>query len=143
VKTAKANAEDSARPQIGHKETYVDLTKVAGVVIARDERPACIRAFMQALSDESNGWITKGNADASPFITSLLAANNPMGLVFSEIAANSGGLTHRQIAVDWVAKGCPLPDLDGPVGARRTLMSAPLPRNVFPRRRIRGQGAAH
>ncbi|WP_277182999.1 LodA/GoxA family CTQ-dependent oxidase [Caballeronia sp. BR00000012568055] len=109
----------------------------------RDERPASIRAFMQALSSAENGWITKGDADASPFVTQLLSSASPMGVVFNEIAANSGGLTHRQIAIDWIKKGCPMPDLNEAIGVRHTLARAPAPRNVFPRRRIRGQGAAH
>ena len=109
--------------------------------VAEQGAPAVI-AFMAALSSEDNHLIAKGAPDASPFVTQLLAPSGAMGQAFDEIAAHSGGLTHRQVAINWIAAGCPLPESNKQLGTRFTLGRRPNP-NAYPRSVVRGNGAAH
>jgi hypothetical protein len=97
---------------------------------------------MAVLSDEKNGVIKKGKPDASSFVTDLLAPGGAMGEAFDEIAPDSGGLTRRQIAINWITAGCLLPVSNARRGARFTLANRPDPR-AYPRSWVNGNGAAH
>jgi hypothetical protein len=107
-----------------------------------EKGPSAVLAFMEALSDQENGWIQKGEPDGSPFVTKLLAPSGAMGAAFEEIAPNSGGLTRRQVVIAWIQKKCKIPMLNTQLGQRYFMASLPNTA-VYPRGRIRGNGAAH
>ena len=66
--------------------------------------------FMSVLADAKNGWIVKGNSAGSRFVTELLMTNNPMSSAFDASGgASAGNKTWKQIAMDWIDKGCPIP----------------------------------
>ena len=117
------------------------------------------RTFMSVLSDPANGWIVKANSANSRFVTELLGTDNPMSRAFDGSGgAATGGKTWKQIAVDWIDKGCPLPP--APVTAhvafartpahvgrrmrlRLTLTSPESEIRAHPRHRILGMGVVH
>jgi hypothetical protein len=65
--------------------------------------------FMRVLSDPTNGWIVKGDSARSRFIIQLLDADNPMSAAFTSTSPDTGGKTWREIAAEWIDKGCPIP----------------------------------
>ena len=66
--------------------------------------------FMSVLADPANGWIVKGNAAASRFVTELLIPDNPMSVAFDASGGPEvGNKTWKQIAMDWIDRGCPAP----------------------------------
>jgi hypothetical protein len=118
------------------------------------------RVFMSVLSDPANGWIVKNSATDSRFITELLGTDNPMSRAF----AGSGGLATgnkpwKQIAEEWIDKGCPLPppaphqaqavfarstSQVGPhIRGRLTLTSSEPEVRGHPRGRVLGMGVVH
>lgn len=81
-----------------------------------------------------------------------------MSEAFDEIGPNTGGKTWRQIATDWIDKGCPLPStlvqpevtletapehLGRPAISRLTLTSSQAEVDAHPRRRVLGMGVVH
>lgn len=66
--------------------------------------------FMRALAMST--WVVRGNAGASPFITSLLGggAAPAMAMIFKQALPGLGGKTGRQVVEDWINAGCPLPE---------------------------------
>jgi hypothetical protein len=66
-------------------------------------------AFMQAVANEANGWVKKGDAANSKFITQLMSGTHPMAIVLQGVAPGTAHKTWRSIAIDWVNKGCPIP----------------------------------
>jgi L-Lysine epsilon oxidase N-terminal/L-lysine epsilon oxidase C-terminal domain/Iron-containing redox enzyme len=116
------------------------------------------RALMSALSDPANGWIVKGSSVTSRFITELLDGSNAMSQAFAGTGPKTGGKTWRQIAADWIDKGCPLPPAPAPAQAMFAASSARLGRRALsrltltspvaqvaahPRRRVLGMGVVH
>jgi len=79
--------------------------------------------LMQALANEQNGWIKKGEPANSPFITQLLSPAHPMGQAFSGIVPNTGNQTGLQVATSWIAAGCPIPLVHSSVRPRASLAS--------------------
>jgi hypothetical protein len=66
--------------------------------------------FMSVLADPANGWIVKSNSAASRFVTELLLTDNPMSSAFDASGGPAAGnKTWKQIAMDWIDKGCPIP----------------------------------
>jgi hypothetical protein len=116
------------------------------------------RAFLSVLSDPANGWIVKGDSGRSRFVTELLSSNNAMSSAFNGSAPNSGGKTWKQIAIDWIDHGCPLPVEPAratkpfvrsaeALGRRRlgrlTLTSPQSVVDAHPRGRVLGMGCVH
>ena len=126
-------------------------------------------AFMQAIANEANGWVKKGNAASSRFIAELMSGAHPMAVALQGVAPGSAHKTWRSIAIDWVNSGCPIPAptashhfvaaaaaMSPRLGGIRTLQAGsgqpavPRLRLVSPRtdivgarRRILGNGAVH
>ena len=114
--------------------------------------------FLSVLSDPANPWIVKGSSASSKFITVLLGSDNRMSRAFDRIGQNTGGKTWRQIATDWIDKGCPLPSVPAhpqvmfeaspehlgrrAIG-RLTLTSSQAEVEAHPRGRILGMGDVH
>lgn len=100
--------------------------------------------LMQALSNEENGWIVKGNAAQSPLVTSLVTGNGAMAQVFRTVAPGTGGQTYENIIVAWIDAGCPIaapPARPMAMAARFGAMSSTSPDRR--RRRIWGMGVVH
>ncbi|AUT58011.1 LodA/GoxA family CTQ-dependent oxidase [Paraburkholderia caribensis] len=123
----------------GHRVTW---TVAEWFEHVHDDGPAAVIELMKAISDPVNELITKGDPSASPFVTSLLAPNGAMGQAFDEVAPHSGGVTHRQLTIEWITAGCPLPQLNTDRGRRITADVHSNP-EVYPRARLRGNGVAH
>jgi hypothetical protein len=91
--------------------------------------------FLGALRNPVNGWITPGNAAASPMLTQLLSGNGDMAQAFRELvpesiaadAANPGPYTCKQVLAMWTDQGCPIhgvlePSLAAPKGTAKGRM---------------------
>jgi hypothetical protein len=117
------------------------------------------RAFMSVLSDPANGWIVKGSSANSRFMTELLGTDNPMSRAFDGSSGPAaGGKTWKQIAADWIDKGCLLPaavqkarvafartpaHVGRSVRRRLTLTSPESEVRAHPRGRVLGMGVVH
>jgi hypothetical protein len=84
-----------------------------------------VPAFLAALADPANGWITPGDPASSRFITELASGDHPMARVLGEVAPGTAHKTWRSIAIDWIAAGCPLPSSPG-ADAPPAAMLAPV-----------------
>jgi hypothetical protein len=119
------------------------------------------RTFMTVLSDPANGWIVKGSSANSRFVTELLGTQNPMSRAFEGSGGPAtGNKTWKQVAVDWIDKGCLLPAAPPPAVAhvaiaktpahvgrtirrRLTLTSSVSEVRNHPRGRVLGMGVVH
>jgi hypothetical protein len=61
---------------------------------------------MRAISFERNGWITKGNSADSPIVTNMASGNGEMAQAFRNIVPDSGGLTYKEVLINWIDQGC-------------------------------------
>lgn len=104
-------------------------------------------ALMKALATESNGWVVKGNAAASPLVRVMLAGNNDMAEAFGYIAPQTGEKTYKEVMVEWIDLGCPFEDPPiVPVQTPRRFAAAMgflSATETRPRRRIWGMGKVH
>jgi hypothetical protein len=66
-------------------------------------------AFMHTLAIAQNGWIVKNDPANSRFLTVLLSGGNSMAATLGAPIAALGGKTGRQVVIDWITAGCPLP----------------------------------
>jgi hypothetical protein len=97
-------------------------------------------ALLAALANRDNGWITPGDAEASPFVTDLLRGHNAMGRALS--VKSPDGSTWADIAVAWINDGCPLPEV-APAVRPLTLLSPPERVAAHPTGQIHGSGSVH
>lgn len=119
------------------------------------DRP--VEEFMKALADPGNGWIAPGDPTKSKFVSQLLRGQNAMADAFGQTVPGSTQ-TWRDVAIEWIRQGCPLPTSKGPALAFASLMAfAPKSRKAFrlgayatasqrarhPRGTIHGMGAVH
>lgn len=110
-------------------------------------------ALMAALANPNNGFITPGNSATSRFVTALIQGNGAMARAFQGVAPNSGGLTWRQVATQWIDAGCPplaaprlrAAQMGGPVGpaVRLSLTASRSVVDTHPRARVQGMGVVH
>jgi len=100
-------------------------------------------AFMQALANEDNGWIVRGDAEHSRLVTDLLQGNNAMGRALSGVAPGTDGVTWATIAIEWIDNGCPLPAQDASDARPLTLLSPPDRVAAHPTGTIHGTGSVH
>jgi hypothetical protein len=128
------DTEDPSRP----------VTRTVADWFARADTPAGVLAFMQALANADNPWIRAGDPDQSPFVTQLLAPGGPMGDAFDTVVPAANDLTRRQIAIEWIRLGCPIPALHTEGKRRRYRLWSPPPGgSLYPVPRIRGMGTVH
>ncbi|MFN2606690.1 MAG: LodA/GoxA family CTQ-dependent oxidase [Acidimicrobiales bacterium] len=120
-------------------------------------------AFLAALANEDNGWVVKGDAGSSRFVTELLSGSHPMAQALADAAPGTSHKTWRSIAIDWINAGCPIPTAGfmksirperrsvaeiaslaptAPI-PRLSLLSTPEAVASHPRQRILGMGAVH
>lgn len=102
------------------------------------QQPAA--TLMGALANKENGWVTPGDAGASPFVTDLLRGRNAMGRALKGTAPDGG--TWADIAIEWIDAGCPLPSGAAPVRPL-TLLSPPERVAAHPTGKIHGTGSVH
>jgi hypothetical protein len=114
---------------------------------------------MSVLSDPANGWIVKNSAANSRFITELLGTDNPMSRAFDGSGGPAtGNKSWKQIAEEWIERGCPLPpaatqphalfagsaqQVGRRMRGRLTLTSSENEVRGHPRRRVLGMGVVH
>jgi len=141
---AMAQVIDLLRPQqsgtAGHQhEQLNDADGTAHPVAWWFTQPT--RAFMEALANPANGWITPGNPDGSRFITELVDANSTMGWAFVQPAPDGSG-TCRDVVHGWIAAGCPLPPATQFI-AKLRMNSPQAVWDSHPTGRLVGMGTVH
>jgi L-Lysine epsilon oxidase N-terminal/L-lysine epsilon oxidase C-terminal domain/Iron-containing redox enzyme len=81
--------------------------------------------LMAALANPNNGWIIPGNVAESRFVRVLLSEPRRMSRFLIQTVPELGDRSAREVIIDWIAAGCPIPELD----ARMLLKKAiPVPR---------------
>jgi hypothetical protein len=100
-------------------------------------------AFMQALAHENSGWIIRGDAQRSRFVTDLLNGKNAMARALSMVAPGTDGVTWATIATDWINNGCPLPGRGAGDARPLTLLSPPDRVAAHPTGKVHGTGSVH
>ncbi|MFI6107532.1 LodA/GoxA family CTQ-dependent oxidase [Streptomyces sp. NPDC051310] len=100
--------------------------------------------LLSAVAHLANELVSPGRPEESAFL-GLLAPSTSMGRAYAGVVPGTG-TTGREITINWIAAGCPLPDLTPP--ANRPLLSAPLPAKApgaaeKPPMHVYGMGAVH
>jgi hypothetical protein len=65
--------------------------------------------FMAALADPANGWIVPGDVEQSRFVRELLTEPRRMSRFLILTIPDLGQKSVRQVIVDWIRAGCPIP----------------------------------
>ncbi|MFG1265649.1 LodA/GoxA family CTQ-dependent oxidase [Xanthobacter aminoxidans] len=68
-----------------------------------------IPAMMRALRDPANGWIVPGSPADSALVADIARGGRPMGNTLDKRFAAINNRIGRQIIIEWVRAGCPLP----------------------------------
>jgi hypothetical protein len=102
--------------------------------------------LLGALSDETNGWIVKGNVLKSPMVTAMATGFGDMAEAFREIApgstsdANSKDLTYLAGLANWIQAGCPIRPIETEMRTEATAKAQTEPRKY---RHPWGMGKVH
>jgi len=104
------------------------------------EQPA--HDLMRALATAGNGWVTPGDAEASPFVTDLLRGHNAMSRALRGKATDAGDISWADVAVEWITAGCPLPQ-EQPAVRPLTLLTPPERVAAHPTGQLHGSGSVH
>jgi L-Lysine epsilon oxidase N-terminal/L-lysine epsilon oxidase C-terminal domain/Iron-containing redox enzyme len=82
-------------------------------------------ALMRALRDPDNGWIVPGSPADSPLIADIARGGRPMGDALDKRYPSINNRIGRQILIEWVRAGCPMPEdpLPGPDEVAKPLKS--------------------
>ncbi|WP_328223442.1 LodA/GoxA family CTQ-dependent oxidase [Streptomyces sp. NBC_00310] len=70
-------------------------------------------SLLAAIAHSDNRLVSPGHPEESSFLSDLLAPANAMGRAFAAVVPGTNR-TGRDITVEWIAAGCPLPDLAPP-----------------------------
>lgn len=99
-------------------------------------------ALMRALADVDSGWVTKGDPAASPLVADMMRGSNLMGKALDRRFPGINNRIGRQIAIEWIRAGCPIPG-DAKAVPRQNLAAPlkPLGPNLF--MHTLGMGAVH
>ena len=81
--------------------------------------------LMEALANPLNGWIIPGNPAESRFVQELLSEPRRMSRFLIATVPEIGGRSAREVIIEWIQDGCPVPGADGGV---RTTKAAPISR---------------
>ncbi|MCK0508217.1 iron-containing redox enzyme family protein [Aromatoleum anaerobium] len=68
-----------------------------------------IKCLMKALRAPDSGWVVPGNAEASPLVADMLRGTNGMGKALDRRFPTINNRIGRQIIIEWVRAGCPIP----------------------------------
>jgi hypothetical protein len=103
------------------------------------------RAFMRALANPDNGWVTPGNAGASRLVTEILREDNAMARALSRAAPGPDGGTWATVITEWIDADCPIPaeQQDDPPPRPLTLLTPADRVDAHPTGRIHGSGSVH
>jgi hypothetical protein len=71
--------------------------------------------LMKALAAEGSGWVTPGDPAASPLVADLMRGSNLMGKALDRRFPGINNRIGRQIVIEWVRAGCPMPGDTEPV----------------------------
>ena len=84
-----------------------------------------ILGLMRALRDSNNGWIVPGSPAESPLIADIARGGRPMGDALDKRYPSIDNRIGRQIVIEWVRAGCPIPGeaLPGPDELAKPLKS--------------------
>lgn len=89
-------------------------------------------SFLAALADPVNGWVLPGNVQGSRIFRDLLAGTGLMSRFLSMPIPELGNKPARDIFIQWIAAGCPIPGQ--PMPAVRARAAAAPRRSVVPER---------
>ncbi len=81
--------------------------------------------LMAALADPNNEWIIPGNVAESRFVQELLSQPRRMSRFLIQTIPELGDRSAREVIIDWITKGCPLPDRDERIPRKKVV---PIPR---------------
>ncbi len=99
-------------------------------------------ALMRALADENSGWVKKGDPAASPLVADMMRGSNLMGKALDHRFPSINNRIGRQIVIEWVRAGCPIPgDIQGVPQQNLAAPLKPLGPNLF--MHTLGMGAVH
>jgi hypothetical protein len=119
LRSRQAGTGGHAANQLAGPDPGGSGQRVAKPVAWWFEQP--VPAFLAALADPGNGWVTPGDASSSRFVTELATGDHPMARVLSGVAPGTAHRTWRTIAIEWINAGCPVP------APSRAPAAAPVP----------------
>ena len=73
--------------------------------------------FMRALKDPENGWVVSGAPADSPLLADMARGGRPMGDALDRRYPTIGNRIGRQVLIEWVRAGCPIPGEPPPAPA--------------------------
>jgi hypothetical protein len=94
--------------------------------------------FLAALSDSGNGWIVPGDVAASRLVTEMLSEPRRMARFLTFPVPELGGKSARQVIIEWIAAGCPVPGAAPP----RNAFAVPAAATVAPAVRASARAVA-
>lgn len=99
-------------------------------------------ALMRALRAEGSGWVTPGDPAASPLVADMMRGTNLMGKALDRRFPGINNRIGRQIVIEWVRAGCPIPgDTEAVPEHKLAPPLKPLGPNLF--MHTLGMGAVH
>ncbi|MEW2051687.1 LodA/GoxA family CTQ-dependent oxidase [Streptomyces sp. NPDC005476] len=106
-------------------------------------------ALLAAVAHPDNGIVSPGHPEESPFLSDLLSPANAMGRAFAAVVPGTDKTGH-DVTVEWIAAGCPLPDLAPPhsqvmiaPAVQSEAMSVAFAEGGVSRPKARGMGRVH
>lgn len=68
-----------------------------------------VLGLMRALKDPENGWVVAGSPANSPLVADMARGGRPMGEALDRRYPTINNRIGRQILIEWVRAGCPIP----------------------------------
>jgi len=99
----------------GHKRYRLDAVATARggksvkMAIADFFAANDIIGLMRALVSPENGWVVRGSPADSPLIADMARGGRPMGDALDRRYPTIGNRIGRQIFIEWIRAGCPIP----------------------------------
>ncbi|SDD09359.1 Iron-containing redox enzyme [Bradyrhizobium brasilense] len=100
-----------------------------------------ILGLMRALKDPDNGWVVPGSPSQSPLLADVARGGRPMGDALDKRYPTIGNRIGRQIVIEWVRAGCPIPGEPRPPREQTSKPLKPLGPKLF--MNTHGFGAVH
>jgi len=100
-----------------------------------------IIGLMRALKDPENEWVVPGSAAGSPLLADIARGGRPMGAALDRRYPSINNRIGRQIIIEWVRAGCPIPGDPPPAPETKSRALKPLGPKLFVN--THGMGAVH